>query len=430
MAEDFTTYTEQDTNSHIVKTSTKVTFTNLTRNEDAYVYIDKGEDTFAGNFTHLLTVKLTAIDTNGRAFVWGLTNIVDDMQGIDDASGYYFGIMVLNAGGQNWIYQNYCFGGTLQQDDFAMTLNTPYYLKIVRDESIGVHGRLNTYIYSDEARTTLLDTLQHDLGEKTDFRYIFVANTLNTSTGETASGYCENLTLEDASAPTVTTQAVDDIGITTATGNGTITDIGSSAITQYGHCWAESANPTIADSLVGKGTRGVGAYESAITLLTANTLYHVRAYASNGQGTSYGADVTFTAGVTGVPTVTTQACSALTAITATGNGTITSIGSSEVSQHGHCWNTSSNPTTANSKTTNGLGFYGAFTSAMTGLSANTPYYVRAYATNDEGTAYGNNVLIRAVTGSSELAGVIAIVQTRFHYVDKYGNEFYVQGTPV
>ena len=428
--EDFTTYTELDDNSHLSQTSTKVTFTGLARNEDAWVYIDKGVDAFAGNFTHTITVNVTATDTNGRAFVWGLTNTVDDMQGIDDASGFYFGIMVLNAGGQEWIYENYLHGGTLSQDDFAITLNTPCYLTIVRDESIGTYGRLNTYIYSDSDRTDLLDTLLHNLSEKTDFRYIFAANTLNTGTSETMSGYCENFLLEDASAPTLTTSAVTNIGITTATGNGAITSVGSSAVAQYGHCWAESADPTTAGSKTTKGAGEVWTFISDITGLTANTLYHVRAYATNGQGTSYGADVTFTAGATDTPVVTTQSCTALTDTTATGNGTITSVGGSEVTEHGHCWNTSINPTTSNSKTTNGLGYYGAFTSAITSLTASTTYYIRAYATNTDGTAYGNNVKIVASTGSNELAGPIGVVETRLHYVDKYGRERYVEGTPI
>ena len=102
-------------------------------------------------------------------------------------------------------------------------------------------------------------------------------------------------TYETAIVPTVTTQAVTDIAPTTATGNGNITNLGTPSATQHGHCWSTSANPTTADSKTENGVpAGTGAFTSTITGLTANTLYHVRAYATNSIGTSYGADVQFT----------------------------------------------------------------------------------------------------------------------------------------
>jgi len=76
--------------------------------------------------------------------------------------------------------------------------------------------------------------------------------------------------------------------------------------------------------------------------------------------------------------------------TATSGGNITSDGGAAVTARGVCWATTSTPTTANSKTTDGTGT-GSFTSSLTNLSANTTYYVRAYATNSAGTAYGSQV---------------------------------------
>ena len=66
---------------------------------------------------------------------------------------------------------------------------------------------------------------------------------------------------------------------------------------------------------------------------------------------------------------------------------MTNDGGNTVTARGVCWSTSSNPTVSNSHTTNGTGT-GSFTSNITGLTANTTYYVRAYATNSKGTAYG------------------------------------------
>lgn len=104
-------------------------------------------------------------------------------------------------------------------------------------------------------------------------------------------------------------------------------------------------------------------------------------------------------GAAGAPTVTTQAVTAIVTTTATGNGNITSIGSSAVTQHGHVWNTTGSPTTADSKTQKGAGVAGAFTSAMTGLTEGTKYYVKAYAQNDNGITYGSETTFGAARGT-------------------------------
>ena len=80
----------------------------------------------------------------------------------------------------------------------------------------------------------------------------------------------------------------------------------------------------------------------------------------------------------------------ITFTTATSGGNISSDGNAAIASRGVCWNTSSNPTTSNSKTSDGTGT-GQFTSNITGLTAGTPYFVRAYATNSAGTAYGDEI---------------------------------------
>lgn len=88
-----------------------------------------------------------------------------------------------------------------------------------------------------------------------------------------------------------------------------------------------------------------------------------------------------------VPTVTTSAVTSITETTATSGGNITSNGGLPVTARGVCWSTSPSPTVDSSKTTNGSGA-GSFSSSLTGLTAGITYYVRAYATNSTGTAYG------------------------------------------
>ncbi|TAJ12651.1 choice-of-anchor D domain-containing protein [Marinilabiliaceae bacterium JC017] len=110
-------------------------------------------------------------------------------------------------------------------------------------------------------------------------------------------------------------------------------------------------------------------------------------------GTAYSTSTyTATLNIIAFPTVTTQAVSSITATTATGNGNITDLGVPNPTTHGVCWNTSENPTTANSKDDKGAASAtGAFTCDITGLSAGTTYYARAFARNDIGTVYGSQV---------------------------------------
>ena len=191
---------------------------------------------------------------------------------------------------------------------------------------------------------------------------------------------------------TLTTAVVNGITQTTAASGGTITSDGGGAVTARGIAWNTSTNPTIANSFNASGT-GIGSFNGSLTGLNANTTYFVRAYATNSAGTAYGNEVTFTTspapGIV-LPTLTTSAISAITQTTAAGGGNITNDGGAAVTARGIAWGTSANPTIANSTTTNGTGI-GTYTSSLTGLTANTIYFVRAYATNSAGTAYGNQV---------------------------------------
>jgi len=90
------------------------------------------------------------------------------------------------------------------------------------------------------------------------------------------------------------------------------------------------------------------------------------------------------------PTVTTTSISNITENSAQSGGNVTDDGGSTVTAKGICWSTSPNPTTGNNTTNNGSGM-GSFISQLSGLEPNTTYYVKAYATNSVGTAYGNQL---------------------------------------
>src|SRR5450759_551656 len=186
---------------------------------------------------------------------------------------------------------------------------------------------------------------------------------------------------------TLTTTATSLITQTTATSGGSITNDGGETIISRGVCWSTNITPSIADNKTIDGA-GAGSFSSKITGLIGGITYFVRAYATNASGTGYGMAMSFTTLPATVPVLSTANITSITQTSATCGGTITSDGAASITARGVCWSTSTNPTTAYNKTTDGTGI-GAFISSITGLILSTTYYVRAYATNSLGTAYGS-----------------------------------------
>jgi len=186
--------------------------------------------------------------------------------------------------------------------------------------------------------------------------------------------------------PTLTTTAVSVITSTTASGGGSITSDGDATVAARGVCWSLSQSPTTSDNKTSDGA-GIGSFTSTITGLTPGITYYMRAYATNSIGTAYGNQLSLTA-LAIIPTLTTTAITDISATSATSGGNITSDGGATIISRGVCWSTNQTPTIANSKTveTSGLSI---FTSSVIGLNPSTTYYVRAYATNSSGTAYGS-----------------------------------------
>lgn len=212
----------------------------------------------------------------------------------------------------------------------------------------------------------------------------YATNSIGTGYGNQVS-----FTTTAASLPTLTTRAITELRPFSAKSGGEISANGGAPITAKGIVWATTENPTLEGSHTTNG-EGMAAFESNMTELTDSTVYYVRAYATNKVGTAYGNQLTFTTPPSGVPVLTTTAVTALTSTTAASGGTISDDGGSSVTRRGIVWGTTPNPTIAGNRTTNGSGT-GVFTSNMTGLTNGTVYYVRAYATNSDGTAYGNEI---------------------------------------
>lgn len=212
-----------------------------------------------------------------------------------------------------------------------------------------------------------------------------------TNSYGTAYGTVVAFTTLQATVPILSsTTAASLITTTTATTGGTITNSGASTITSRGVCYSSTVTvPTIAGPKTINGS-GIGTFTSPLTGLTANTSYYIRAYATNGIGTAYGDVKTFNTSAATIPVgITTTSASNITQTTASSGGNISNDGGTSITSRGVCWSsTTTNPTTANSKTNDGSGL-GTFSSSLTSLVTGTTYYVRAYATNSVGTAYGS-----------------------------------------
>ena len=225
------------------------------------------------------------------------------------------------------------------------------------------------------------------------------------ATNSFGTGYGDQLTFttlppEVATFATTTSSAIT--GYSALVSSSISSDNGAS-VTERGVCYSTTTNPTTSSSKQTNGT-GIGAYDITITGLLASTTYYVRSYAINTAGTSYSSEISFTTGARSLPTLTTTtAITAITGTTASSGGNVTSSGNDLLTARGVCWGTSSNPTIANSKTTDGT-TTGTYTSSLTGLIASTVYYVRAYATNSVGTVYGNEL---SFTSTATLQGSLS-----------------------
>lgn len=203
---------------------------------------------------------------------------------------------------------------------------------------------------------------------------------------------------EEPIAPTVVTKTAYEITKVSATLKGEITNEGSDPITTCGFYY--DSVPDMSYPMVLESKVNGNVFTAALTELNPGTTYYYRAYAVSNAGTAEGEIVRFATVSAVAPTVLTVSVSSISATGATLTGNITAEGSDPVTERGFIYGTSETNLSQRAECGTGTG---TFNKALTGLSASTTYYFKAYATSDAGTSYGE---IESFTTQSPAAPTI------------------------
>ena len=231
---------------------------------------------------------------------------------------------------------------------------------------------------------------------KPETKYYFRAYAENSM----GISYSENslffVTLGTPVKPGVSTGDVTDVTSCSAKLKGSITNLGNvETITQYGHVWSKTKNPTIESASCTKlgETKSTCSFESLADNLETASTYYVRAYAVNEKGISYGEEKSFVTDKSH-PVVQTTEVTEITHNSAICGGTITVTGGHSFPEVGVCYGQGPNPSASRTKVIGELK-NGSFTCMMSGLAKETLYYARAYVRTDDGNYYyGNEQLFK------------------------------------
>ena len=345
------------------------------------------------------TIELETKTENGS----GKEEFVANVTGLSPGTKYYLRAYAVNSDGVG--YGNEITFETISQNNATVTTTDPSEVtsssaisggNVTSDGGAKVTSR--GVVWSKDHNPTIsFDTKTSDgsgIGKFTSaitglepgttyYVRAYATNALGTSYGEEVSFTTQ------AVKPTVSTTEADEITQTSAKVGGNVTATGGTKVTERGIVWSISKNPTTSDNKKQVGS-GTGSFTAELADLKIATTYYVRAYAINSVGTSYGEEISFTTGSAKLA-VTTVSPSEVTSSSAVSGGNVTSDGGSAVTARGVVWSKAHNPTISlSTKTTDGTGT-GSYVSLLSGLEPGVTYYVRAYATIDNGTSYGDEV---------------------------------------
>ncbi len=216
--------------------------------------------------------------------------------------------------------------------------------------------------------------------------------------------YIQDLGFKNTSVFTIPVSSITSISALTG---GVVRAGGESPVKVRGVCWSTEKNPSADLSTRTFDSTAAISFTSHLNNLLPNTVYFVKAYAENSQGVYYGNEISFKTTQPTVPSLISVKPSFITSSSAISGGEIINDGGSLIRSRGVCWSTLDNPTASPGyKTVDSTGT-GLYISRVFGLGANKKYYVRAYAVNSVGTAYGDQISF--ITSPAALA----IIKTGF-----------------
>lgn len=218
---------------------------------------------------------------------------------------------------------------------------------------------------------------------------------------KTGIGYSEEKSFISLTSPEVQTNEVQNFPNTSAVLlNGTLIFNGNDTETTVGFCWSEDTNPSISGN-----RQEVKAFDNAFTYQLSNlkdeTLYYVCTYAKNKIGITYGNVLSFTTTKATLPIVTTTSATNISYRSAKSGGVITNDGGAAITQCGVVYSKSPNPTIDNNDYRKSEKDTCRFIVDLNYLSIETTYYMRAYAINRVGIAYGNERSFKTKTVPKE-----------------------------
>ncbi len=243
----------------------------------------------------------------------------------------------------------------------------------------------------------------------------YATNMAGTSYGEQrqfTTGTCP------VALPTVVTLPVTEVTAYSMTCSGEITNSGGSDIIARGLCWSTAENPTLAENF-NEVSNSPDHFSSTIKGLDCNTVYYLRAYATNAIGTSYGEMVSSSTNPCpgSTPQLLTPSVSEIGEDGVTVRSDVVTDGGAEVTSRGICWSLNVLPTLNDDFLEEGTGT-GEYTIQISHLEPLTRYYIRSFAVNEYGTAYSSSV-------SFSTLGIISDVEGNQYQVVQIGNQVWM-----
>jgi hypothetical protein len=205
---------------------------------------------------------------------------------------------------------------------------------------------------------------------------------------------------------TIVTLPVEAVTTSTSivTCGGNISNDGGSPVIDRGIVWSLNQLPTLRNTSLSCGN-GMGSFRCTLTGLIDNKTYYVRSYATNSTGTVYGNELSFFSFACSLPAISTSSVETIASTTSVCGGNVTNDGGAPIINKGLVWSTNPMPTILNDSVSGGTGT-GSFTNLIKGLSPNTRYYIRGFATNLAGTSYGNQLVFNTINSSAIAIGQI------------------------